>query len=90
MACIAALGCVDFVFPFDEPNNERNIEVLRPKYYVKGGDYTKSDLLSAPTVEGYGGSVVIIPIVEDYSTTRILQRVIDEAAKLREGDGRGC
>ena len=86
MACIAALGCVDFVFSFDEPNNATNIEILRPKYYVKGGDYTKSDLASAPTVEAYGGQVVIIPIKEDYSTTRIMERMLNEARNLREGN----
>lgn len=87
MACIAALGCVDFVFPFDEPNNEANIEWLRPKYYVKGGDYKKSDLISAPTVESYGGKVIIIPIVEDYSDTRIFERMVNEARKLQQGNG---
>lgn len=87
MACVAALGFVDYVFPFDEPNNTVNIECLRPKYYVKGGDYAKSDLLSAPIVEAYGGEVVIVPIVEDYSDTRIFERVIDEARKLQQGHG---
>jgi len=86
MAGVAALCCVDFFFPFDEPNNEANIECLRPRYYVKGGDYAKSDLLSAPTVEAYGGEVVIIPIVEDYSTTKIMERMINEARKLRVGN----
>ena len=81
MQAVAALGCVDFVFPFEEKNNNTNIEKLKPKYYVKGGDYTKDKLSSAPLVESYGGSVAIIPIVADYSTTNIMRRLVSEARK---------
>ena len=84
MECVAALGCVDFVFPFDEANNQVNIKELRPKYYVKGGDYTKEDLSSTPIVEAYGGEVVIIPITKNYSTTKTMERLANEARELQD------
>ena len=85
---IAALGCVDYVFPFEEEDNNENIEILRPRYYIKGGDYTKDKLKSAPFVESYGGQVVIIPITENYSTTEIMRRLVNEARNLQQNNDR--
>lgn len=86
MKAVAALGCVDFVFPFDEVNNNTNIKELKPKYYAKGGDYTKEELSSTPLVESYGGEVVILPFEGGYSTTGMIERLVDEARILREGN----
>jgi len=36
---VASFESVDFVFLFDEKNNNTNIEVLKPQFYIKAGDY---------------------------------------------------
>ena len=56
---LAALACVDLVFPFDEPNNNVNVEVLRPDLYIKAGDYNPEKLTSGGIVEAQGGKVLI-------------------------------
>ncbi len=73
---VAALESVDFVFIFNERRNKRNIEILKPDYYIKAGDYTASQLTSGPIIESTGGKVVLIPVEETVSTTQLIQKVI--------------
>jgi D-glycero-D-manno-heptose 1,7-bisphosphate phosphatase len=72
---VAALGSVDFVFVFDDKNNNKNIELLKPNVYIKAGDYQKSELSSAPIVEKYGGKVLIIPFKKGYSTSSTIDKI---------------
>jgi D-glycero-D-manno-heptose 1,7-bisphosphate phosphatase len=72
---IAALESVDYVFLFDERRNASNIELLKPDFYFKAGDYEQSQLTSKQIVEGIGGTVIIIPVVEKISTTDIINRI---------------
>ena len=81
---LAALSSVDYVFIFSDTNNNRNIELLKPDYYIKAGDYSSSTLSSKPIVESYGGKVEIIPFEEGFSTTAILKK-IEILAKSVEG-----
>ncbi len=74
---VAALECVDFVFNFEELNNNENISLLKPNIYIKAGDYSKSKLSSAPIVESYGGRVELIPVVQNISTTEIINKILD-------------
>lgn len=73
-AVVAALKSVDYVFVFDEKNNNRTIELLKPDVYIKAGDYSKDRLSSAPLVESYGGRVELVPFVPERSTTSIIER----------------
>lgn len=68
---LAALRYVDAVVVFEEANPMRVIEFLKPEVHVKGGDYVAEDMPESPVVNGYGGQIVIVPIVEGHSTTRI-------------------
>ena len=78
---VAALQSVDYAFLFDEKNNNSNIELLRPDYYIKAGDYTPDKLTSKPIVEKHGGEAKIIPMVEGRSTTDIINCVLDRFAE---------
>ena len=82
---VAALESVDYVFLFDERRNSQNIELLKPEYYIKAGDYSPATVTSKETVESYGGEVKIIPIQESISTTKI----IEEAGQL-SGESDTC
>lgn len=75
MAVIAALETVDFVFPFAERRNQKNIELLRPDLYIKAGDYRPESLTSGDLVESQGGRVVLIPVEEEISTTAIIDAI---------------
>lgn len=74
---VASLRCVDFVFIFSETNNNLNIETLKPNVYVKAGDYSKSKLSSASIVESYGGKVELVSFAPGYSSSGIIDRLLD-------------
>jgi D-beta-D-heptose 7-phosphate kinase/D-beta-D-heptose 1-phosphate adenosyltransferase len=72
---LAALGCVDHLVPFDEDTPCTLIRALRPEVFVKRGDYTRERLPEAPLVEELGGVVRILPILEDRSTTGLIEKI---------------
>jgi D-beta-D-heptose 7-phosphate kinase/D-beta-D-heptose 1-phosphate adenosyltransferase len=72
---LAALSCVDLVVPFAEDTPVELLRAVRPDVFVKGGDYTREMLPEAPVVEALGGTVHLLPYVEDRSTTGIIERI---------------
>lgn len=72
---LEALSCVDLVVPFEEDTPVELIGRVRPDVYTKGGDYSVERLPEAAVVEAHGGSVEILPLVEDRSTSRLIERV---------------
>lgn len=71
-ALLAGLECVDLVILFDDDTPESLIARIRPDVLVKGGDYELSQIAGAALVQSYGGDVVLIPLVDGLSTTKIL------------------
>ena len=72
---LASLLCTDAICLFDEDTPGELIELIRPDVLVKGGDYTIDKIVGAPFVQQNGGEVHIIPFVEGYSTTSIIDRI---------------
>ncbi|EHR49809.1 cytidyltransferase-related enzyme [Saccharomonospora marina XMU15] len=70
---LAELAIVDAVVVFDEPAPSQVLHRLRPDVWVKGDDYAGADLPEADVVRRHGGEVVLVPTVDGYSTTRLLQ-----------------
>ncbi|HEU4963866.1 MAG TPA: D-glycero-beta-D-manno-heptose 1-phosphate adenylyltransferase [Bacilli bacterium] len=75
MRVLAGLAAVTGVVSFDTDTPEPLVKLLQPDVYVKGGDYSVEQLPEAKIVVGYGGDVVLAPVVEGQSTTGILGRV---------------
>jgi D-beta-D-heptose 7-phosphate kinase/D-beta-D-heptose 1-phosphate adenosyltransferase len=71
---LAALASVDAVVVFDEPTPLEMILALRPDVIVKGGDYDVSNVVGSKEVLSWGGQVKIVPIVEGFSTTRLIEK----------------
>jgi D-beta-D-heptose 7-phosphate kinase/D-beta-D-heptose 1-phosphate adenosyltransferase len=69
---LAALTAVDAVILFDELTPIRLIAALHPDILVKGGDYSEQTIVGAEEVRGWGGEVRIVPLIEGYSTTRLI------------------
>lgn len=67
---------IDAVILFDEETPRHLIETLRPDVLVKGGDYSIDTIVGADTVIGYGGQVEIIPFLQGYSTTAIIEKLM--------------
>ena len=69
---LASLRIVDAVVLFDEDTPYELIKFVQPDVLVKGGDYTEETIVGADIVKANGGEVVVIPLVEGYSTSKIL------------------
>ncbi|SEG46694.1 rfaE bifunctional protein, domain II [Saccharopolyspora kobensis] len=85
---LEALECVDAVAEFDETSPSRLLEQLRPDIWVKGGDYEPDQLPEARVVERHGGRTVLVPLVDGYSTSRILRDLEHGSRIRRECHGR--
>ena len=72
---VAALGCVDYVILFDEPDPQGLIAALQPDVLVKGGDWAVERIVGREIVEARGGVVRTIPLVPDVSTTSLIERI---------------
>ncbi|MBL7767087.1 MAG: D-glycero-beta-D-manno-heptose 1-phosphate adenylyltransferase [Chitinophagaceae bacterium] len=66
---------IDAVIIFDEDTPEQLIQTLQPDVLVKGGDYTLDKIVGAQDVLKRGGQVEIIPFLEGYSTTNIVEKI---------------
>jgi D-beta-D-heptose 7-phosphate kinase / D-beta-D-heptose 1-phosphate adenosyltransferase len=75
LGVLEALSCVDHVAVFDAPTPMSLIEAVQPDIYVKGGDYRVEDLPEALVVTALGGTVRILPYVDDHSTTELIARL---------------
>jgi rfaE bifunctional protein nucleotidyltransferase chain/domain len=72
---IASLVMVDAVVIFGEDTPLEIIKAIMPDTIVKGGDYTIEQVVGAKEVMANGGSVVINPIVQGFSTTAIIEKI---------------
>ncbi len=72
---VAALAAVDCVVLFDEETPLALIRRLRPDVLVKGADYARPAIVGADEVEGWGGRVVRVPLVQGRSTTELLRKL---------------
>jgi len=72
---LAALEVVDYVTSFDEADPCRVIQDLQPDVLVKGGDWSQDQVIGRELVEAKGGKVEVIPYLDGYSTTKILERI---------------
>ena len=72
---LAALAAVDCVVLFDEETPLALIHRIHPDVLVKGADYTREEIVGAAEVEGWGGRVVRVPLVEGKSTTDLVRKL---------------
>ena len=72
---IAAMEMVNYVVMFDEPDPYRLISSIRPDVLAKGGDWSKEKIIGADFVQEDGGRVVVIPYIEGFSSTEIIERI---------------
>ncbi len=75
MRLVASLRSVDAVILMKETRPASLIREFQPDLYIKGGDYQKDSLKSAPIVEAYGGRCVLIPVEYSISTSKIIEKI---------------
>jgi rfaE bifunctional protein nucleotidyltransferase chain/domain len=85
---LGALGCVDWVTIFDEPDPLVLIKLLKPDVLVKGGDWPEEKIVGASEVKEAGGTVSRVPLEVGVSTSDILEKVGAVAGKKTKKDAK--
>ena len=73
---LASLACVDYVVLFEEPDPLRLIQTIKPDVLVKGEDWAADAIIGADDVKSRGGKIVRISLIEEASTTGIIQTIL--------------
>jgi|SRR3989338_8855306 len=76
-AVLAALESVDYIFLFNEKDPRDWLSKIKPNIHVKAGDYKLSQIIEKEVVEKNGGKVIITSSEKDYSTTKIINKILD-------------
>jgi len=75
MTMLAGLAAVDWVVSFDDDTPEELLEMIKPDVLVKGGDYGIDQVVGADIVRAAGGEVKVLSLVEDCSTTALVEKI---------------
>jgi D-beta-D-heptose 7-phosphate kinase/D-beta-D-heptose 1-phosphate adenosyltransferase len=71
---LAALEAVDLVAIFEEDTPIKLITQIKPSVLVKGGDYTREQVVGHEVVDAHGGEVLLVDILKGFSTSSLVQR----------------
>jgi D-glycero-beta-D-manno-heptose 1-phosphate adenylyltransferase len=74
---LAALADVDIVTIFDDATPRGLIARLLPQVLVKGGDWAPGEIVGREEVEAAGGRVVAIPVSPGFSSSRLIETVLE-------------
>ena len=72
---LRALEAVDRVVVYDQPTPLELIERVRPDVLVKGADWAQDAIVGREVVEGDGGRVVRVPLLDGRSTSQLVERI---------------
>lgn len=72
---LSALDTVDYVVVFASDDLEKLIEIIQPDILTKGSNYSSDKVFGRKLVEKHGGRVVLIPVTEKISSTRIINNI---------------
>jgi D-beta-D-heptose 7-phosphate kinase / D-beta-D-heptose 1-phosphate adenosyltransferase len=72
---LSALDAVDYVVVFSSQELIKLIEIIQPDVLTKGSNYSTTQVFGRERVEALGGKVVLIPVTEDISSTRIIDTI---------------
>ncbi|HHT9120284.1 MAG TPA: D-glycero-beta-D-manno-heptose 1-phosphate adenylyltransferase [Candidatus Hypogeohydataceae bacterium YC41] len=75
---LAALEDVDYVVLFDDATPDNLIKHVKPDILVKGEDWKEKGVVGREFVESYGGKVILAPLVEGISTSKIISRIVEQ------------
>ena len=67
-------GIGNYFAIFEEDTPLKLIEQIKPSVLVKGGDYTREQVVGHEIVEAHGGEVVLVEVLAGFSTTSLVDR----------------
>jgi rfaE bifunctional protein nucleotidyltransferase chain/domain len=74
---LAAMQFVDAVILFKDETPLELIKGILPDIITKGGDYKAEDIVGYNEVKENGGEVIILPFLDGFSTTKIIEQKIN-------------
>ncbi|MDA9211057.1 bifunctional heptose 7-phosphate kinase/heptose 1-phosphate adenyltransferase [Methylophilaceae bacterium] len=72
---LCSLESVDSVILFDETTPLNLIKSIKPDILFKGNDYTLKNVVGAKEMNKWGGKVILIPVVQGKSSSKIIQKL---------------
>ena len=72
---LAALSFVDAIVLFSDETPLELISTLVPDVLAKGGDYKIETIVGHKIVQENGGKVILVPFVEGFSSTTIIDKI---------------
>lgn len=78
---LSALEFIDYIIIFNETDPIKILSEIKPNIHVKGGDYKINKIIEKDTVEKNNGKVVLIPKIKGYSTTDLINKIIEDYKK---------
>ena len=79
---LASLSFVDGITLFENDTPIDLIMAIKPDILVKGADYRQEEVIGANFVQSYQGQVALIPLVDDRSTTKIVNKIAKTSPTL--------
>jgi D-beta-D-heptose 7-phosphate kinase / D-beta-D-heptose 1-phosphate adenosyltransferase len=74
-ALVSALDCVNAVVLFEQDTPLELIKKIQPDILVKGADYRMDQVVGKSEIEALGGKVVLVDLLPDRSTSRLIDRI---------------
>lgn len=71
---LSALACVDYVVLFDEPDPRKLLEKIKPDVHTNLETYGEH-CVEAATMKKNGGRLVLLPVIDGYSTTDLIKKI---------------
>ena len=68
---------VNDVLIFKETTPLKLIKKINPNYIFKGSDYRNKNISGKNYIKKYGGKVILIKILKNFSTTKIIEKIND-------------
>ena len=66
---------------FEEETPAAIIDAIVPDVLVKGGDWTPDRIVGRSTVERAGGRVYSLPFAPGFSSTGLIERIVERLGK---------
>ena len=72
---LASFSFVDYVVEFSDDTPKKLIQIIKPDFLIKGGDYKKKNIVGNDIVSSYGGETIIIPLIDGLSSTNTINKI---------------
>lgn len=73
---LSALKSVDAVLVFDDLLPNGFLEAVKPDIHCKAADYSEDSMPEADVVKKLGGKISILPLLEGFSSTNLIERIL--------------